>query len=393
MRGSWYQSVTRVLFVVCLMMFTTHVVVAQGGSKVEKQRRLVEQYKRDLEKTEREVSDLKRQKGSATEQVQRLTEQMNLRTSYIAETEREQDLLRLEAEDLNRRIDSLALELQYNKQIYAEVVRVAHRHYSQGSETTYILSSTSISDAAHRMGNLRHIAQMTGVEGYVESAASGFLAAVAMAAKVQGRELVAMRNELKERREELDSIGRTLEAEHRTLKRDCDEAKRAFDKLSERERAALEAKKRQQKELEKATKELRKLTEGNKVGSGFSKSTKALNLPVEGGKTQLMQTNMVKISGTKGNAVRSIYEGKVVRIVTDNTNHSTVMIAHGHYVSVYSHLSQISVSEGDVVKRNEKIGTIGIGVDHKGNVSAYMQFMIINTKSSSPMNVMDCFKK
>ena len=31
--------------------------------------------------------------------------------------------------------------------------------------------------------------QMTGVEGYVESAASGFLAAVAMAAKVEGREL------------------------------------------------------------------------------------------------------------------------------------------------------------------------------------------------------------
>ena len=31
--------------------------------------------------------------------------------------------------------------------------------------------------------------QMTGVEGYVESAASGFLAAVAMAAKVQGREI------------------------------------------------------------------------------------------------------------------------------------------------------------------------------------------------------------
>ena len=30
---------------------------------------------------------------------------------------------------------------------------------------------------------------MTGVEGYVESAASGFLAAVAMAAKVQGREV------------------------------------------------------------------------------------------------------------------------------------------------------------------------------------------------------------
>ena len=31
--------------------------------------------------------------------------------------------------------------------------------------------------------------QMTGVEGYVESTASGYLAAVAMAAKIQGREI------------------------------------------------------------------------------------------------------------------------------------------------------------------------------------------------------------
>ena len=36
--------------------------------------------------------------------------------------------------------------------------------------------------------------QMTGVEGYVESAASGYLAAVAMAAKVQGRELPEFSN-------------------------------------------------------------------------------------------------------------------------------------------------------------------------------------------------------
>jgi len=36
--------------------------------------------------------------------------------------------------------------------------------------------------------------QMTGVEGYVESAASGYLAAVAMAAKVQGRELPEFTN-------------------------------------------------------------------------------------------------------------------------------------------------------------------------------------------------------
>ena len=359
-------------------MLLSGEVMAQTTTVAEQKKR-VEQYKRDLEKTKKEVNELKRQKGSATKQVDKLTEQMNLRTSYIAETERKQDLLNIEVNKLNAQIDSLVKALDHNKKIYAEVVRVAYRNYSQNNETTYLFSSTDISDAAHRMANVRHIATQR--------------AELADKIKKQGQRLVSMRKDLKVRRLELDSIGRSLEAEKRDLERDRDEAKRNFEKLSEQEKKAISEQKRQQKLLETATKELRKLTEGNKVGKGFSSSTKALNLPVEGGKTEKIQTNMVKISGSKGNAVRSIYEGKVIRILTDNTNHSTVMVAHGHYVSVYSHLSQIRVKEGDVVKRNQQIGTIGIGVDHKGTMSAYMQFMIINTQSSTPMNVMDCFKK
>ena len=359
-------------------MLLSDQVMAQTTTVAEQKKR-VEQYKRDLEKTKKEVNELKRQKGSATKQVDKLTEQMNLRTSYIAETERKQDLLNIEVNKLNAQIDSLVKALDHNKKIYAEVVRVAYRNYSQNNETTYLFSSTDISDAAHRMANVRHIATQR--------------AELAEKIKKQGQRLVSMRKDLKVRRLELDSIGRSLEAEKRDLERDRDEAKRNFEKLSEQEKRAISEQKRQQKLLETATKELRKLTEGNKVGKGFSSSTKALNLPVEGGKTEKIQTNMVKISGSKGNAVRSIYEGKVIRILTDNTNHSTVMVAHGHYVSVYSHLSQIRVKEGDVVKRNQQIGTIGIGVDHKGTMSAYMQFMIINTQSSTPMNVMDCFKK
>lgn len=346
---------------------------------VAQQKQRVEQCRRDLKRVEQQVKELKKQKGSATERVEKLTEQMNLRTSYIAETERKRDMLDVEAKQLNRQIDSLAEALENNKKIYAEAVRVAHRNYKSSNETTYLFSSTSVSEAAHRMVNIRHVAEQR--------------AELAESIREQGSMLVAMREELDGRRAELDSVGMSLEAEKRDLERDREQAKREYEKLSDEERKALAEQKRQKEELEKATKELRKLTENNKVGKSFSSSTKALNLPVVGGKTHKMQTNMVKISGKKGDAVRSIYEGKVVRIVTDNTNHSTVMIAHGHYVSVYTHLSQIEVSEGDVVKRNEQIGVIGIGVDHNGTMSAYMQFMIINTKSSTPMNVMDCFKK
>ena len=366
--------------VVVLMAATTNTLSAQKKTtSVAEQKKRVEQYKRDLERTKKEVQTLIKEKGSATERVDKLTEQMNLRTSYIAETEREQELLRVEADALDRLIDSLVRALQYNKQIYAEAVRVAHRSYRTERTTTYLFSSTDLSDATRRMANIRHVAEQR------QELADSIIA--------QGRRLTSMRRELTARRTELDSIERSLQAEHSELKRDREEAKRTFEQLSERERKAIAEQKRQQQLLDKATQELRKLTEGNKVGKGFNTSTKALNLPVKNGKTEKMQTNMVKIIGTKGDAVNSIYEGKVIRIVVDNTNHSTVMIAHGSYVSVYTHLSQIRVAVGDVVKRNEQIGTIGIGVDHKGVMSAYMQFMIINTESSVPMNVMDCFKK
>lgn len=366
------------LFVVVVSMLCAFEASAQRTT-VEQQRKRVEQHKRDLERSKKQVEELKKQKGSATERVDKLTEQMNLRTSYIAETERKRDMLDVETTRLNLAIDSLAEALDHNKRIYAEVVRAAHRNYKTNNETTYLFSSTNISEAAHRMVNLRHVAEQR--------------AELAERIREQGSQLLTMREELSARRQELDSIGLSLETEHRDLERDREEARRTFDKLSEQERKALKEQQKQQKELDKALKELRKLTENNKVGKGFSASTKALNLPVAGGKTHKMQTNMVKITGKKGDIVRSIYEGKIVRIVTDNTNHYTVMVAHGHYVSVYTHLSGLVVAEGDVVKRNEQIGVIGIGVDHNGAVSAYMQFMIINTKSNSQMNVMDCFKK
>ena len=368
------------LCVVVLMAATVESVSAQKKTTtVAEQKKRVEQYKRDLERTKKEVQNLKKEKGSATERVDKLTEQMNLRTSYIAETERKQELLKVEANALDKTIDSLATQLEYNKQVYAEAVRVAYRNYRTQRTTTYLFSSTDLSDATRRMVNIRHVAEQRQelAEEIVE----------------QTQRLKGMRKELTHRRSELDSLERSLEAERSELKRDREEAKRTYEKLSQKERAALEEQKRQQQLLDKATQELRKLTEGNKVGKSFNNSTKALNLPVKNGKTEKMQTNMVKIIGTKGDAVNSIYEGKVIRIVVDNTNHSTVMIAHGSYVSVYTHLSQIRVAVGDVVKRNEQIGTIGIGVDHKGVMSAYMQFMIINTESSVPMNVMDCFKK
>lgn len=375
---------SRSIFIQLLaLMLLTHapmLAMAQSkGTKVDEQRRRVEQYRRDVESAKKEVSNLKKEKASASSRVEALNRQMNLRSSYIAATEQEKVLVEADITLADTAIDSLHRALEHNRELYAEVVRVAYRNYRQNNYTTYLFSSSDISDAARRMAEIEHIAEQR--------------RSLAQQIALQEEELASQRALLAGRRHELDSIGRSLEEERKALEDDKREAQRSYNSLSDKERKALSNQKKQQQKLDSALAELRKLTEGNKAGSSFNDKTKNLNLPVAGGSVSRTNGNTATITAKKGSAVRSIYEGRVIRISKDNTNHSQVFIAHGKYISVYMHLSSVCVAEGDTVKKDQTIGNIGIGIDHKGVESAYMLFMINHSDPNKTMSVMDCFKK
>lgn len=362
-----------------LLLTTTPLLATAQSKKVEEQRRRVEQYKRDLESAKKEVSTLKKEKASASSRVEALNKQMNLRSSYIAETEHAKSLVEADIQHADSLADSLHRALEHNRALYAEAVRVAYRNYRQNDQTTYLFTSSNISEASRRMAQIQHVANQR------KSLAEQILEQEALLA--EQRALMATR------RHELDSISLSLEEERRALEQDKREAVKDYNKLSERERTALNNQRQQQKRLDSALAELRKLTAGNKTGSSFSDKTKNLNLPVKGGSVTKTNGNTATITAKKGSEVRSIYEGKVIRISRDNTNHQQVFIAHGQYISVYMHLSSVTVKENQTVAKDQKIGTIGIGIDHKGTESAYMLFMINHSDPSKTMSVMECFKK
>ena len=373
------SSLIKVLLLLILCTTTPLLASAQSKSKVDEQRKKVEQYKKDLEKAKKEVSELKKEKSSASKRVEALGRQMNLRSSYIAETEREKSLVEEELTTIDHLTDSLQAALDKNRRLYGEAVRIAHRNYRQNNYTTYLFSSEGISDASRRMAEVQHIADQR--------------KALAEAIVAQEEELGEQREMKAARRHELDSIGLSLERERASLAEDKAEAQKAYNSLSDKERKALKNQKQQQQRLDSAISELRKLTAGNTTGSSFSDKTKALNLPVAGGSVEKATGNMATITGKRGAEVRSIYEGKVIRISKDNTNHSMVFIAHGQYISVYTHLGAVCVKENQTVKKDQKIGSIGIGIDHTGKESCYMQFMINHADQNKQMNVMDCFRK
>ena len=368
------------LLLITLLATTTPLFSSAQSNNVDEQRRRVNQYKRDLESAKKEVDNLKKEKSSASRRLSALEGQMRSRSNYIAEIERERQIVIEEIGLADACIDSLGGELQNNRDIYAEVVRTAYRNHQQNNNLIYLFSSSNLSDATRRMAELQHIASER--------------KALADTILIQTEEYNKQRAILDIRRHELDSITRALAVEQAALKVDKLEAEREYNKLSSKEKAAVKRQREQQKRLDKAVEELSRLTRGNTVGSSFSSSTKSLNLPVNNGAISKSSGSTATITGSRGSAVRSIYEGLVMGVErNDITNHYSVFIAYGEYLSVYTNVSNVTVKPGEKVSKDQQIGTIGHGVDHNGKEYSYIQFAIHDTRKGRQLSVTEFFKK
>lgn len=353
-------------------------VHAQSKSAVEKQRAKVESYKRDLEQCKRRMKEIVASKSSASRQIEQLRTQMNLRNGLIHETEEEMRLLEEQIRSSDSVASELGAEIQRNRAIYAEMVREAWRNYRQNNYTTYLFSAHGLSDAARRTANLRRIADMR--------------AEKASQIEAQEQQLSEQRAELSRRKHELDSVSLSLASERNALRQDISDVRSRLSRLSANEKKTLAEQSNYQKRLDAAVEELRRLTKGNTEGASFSERTSNLNLPVEGGSVMRYSNNVAYVKGKRGAKVVSIYDGKVVKIDRDNTNRYSVFVAHGGYISTYVHLGSVCVAEGDKIKKNQQIGTVGIGIDDEGRESIYMNFALYNP-SGKKLNAANCFKK
>ncbi len=351
---------------------------AQSKSAVEKQRAKVESYKRDLEQCKRRMKEIIASKSSASRQIEQLRTQMNLRNNLIHETEEEMRLLQQQIDNSDSVATVLGAEIERNRAIYAEMVREAWRNYRQNNYTTYLFSARGVSDAARRTANIRRIAEMRAQKA--DEIAS------------QEQELGEYRAELNRRKHELDSVSLSLASERNALRQDISDVRSRLNKLSANEKKTLSEQNSYQKRLDAAAEELRRLTKGNTEGASFTDKTSNLNLPVEGGSVMRYSNNVAYVKGRKGAKVVSIYDGKVVKIDRDNTNRFSVFVAHGGYISTYVHLGSVCVAEGDKIKKNQQIGTVGIGIDDEGRESIYMNFALYNP-SGKKLNAANCFKK
>jgi septal ring factor EnvC (AmiA/AmiB activator) len=76
-----------------------------------------------------------------------------------------------------------------------------------------------------------------------------------------------------------------------------------------------------------------------------------------------VKNNGVDIMTEQGAQIRSVFGGRVSKVMSFQQLNKVVIIRHGEYLTVYSNLGEVTVREGDEVKAKQVIGKIQSGAD------------------------------
>ncbi|MBR5876965.1 MAG: peptidoglycan DD-metalloendopeptidase family protein [Alistipes sp.] len=354
---------------------------AEEKARIEEQKRIIEQLEAQVEQDEKRLSEIKKDKSTALKRVNSITQQINSRTTLLNRTEKEINSIEKNIANNDRMITITSQKLADEKEKYAEMVREAYRNHRQNNYITYLLASKSFSDISRRLANIRAVATLRAERMHRIDSLSNSLSRQQL--------------QLSSRKDELDSVQRKAEAQKSKLQKDVRSAQQAMNQLTSKEKAALKEKMESEERLDAAISELRKLTKGNTEGATFSRTTTNLNLPVDGGTVRRYKGNMAEIVGSKGAAVRSIYDGKVVEVKRNRINGKyDVFVAHGEYITSYANMDDTNVEKGQKVAKNSRIGVVGSSVNVSTMEPEYkLVFGIYSPNPKETMRAADCFKK
>ena len=336
------------ILIAMLLAFATSA--SAQTSKIEEQKRVIANLEKSIAQEEKQLAKLKKSKASAEQQIVALTRQIEQRNKLISETTRQIKQLTSEVEASERRLRQLGGQLNGLEQSVAEIVRAAYRNYRYHNHLTFLFSAKSFTELTRRIAMLR--------------VATNYRQQQIKQVMATRSDVQAERTLLTKRRAELSQTKRRLDNQRTKLLATVKEAKLSVSKMSSKQQALLRSKMANEEKLEGEIKKLRKLIKGNKAGASFSERTTALNIPVSGGKVKRYKGNMAEIVGAEGAAVTSVYEGKVVDIKRNKVNNKyDIFIAHGEYITSYANLSAVTVLKNAIVKKGERIGTIGSAVN------------------------------
>ncbi len=372
-------SCITIIFCILLPGFFLADGTVQGQSR-QNLNKTKKQLETEIEYTNSLLDQTKKSKETSLNKLRLLNRQIDRREALIQTISAEIGSVDNEIATSNQTILSLKEELNTLKQEYARMILYAYRTMRTNNRLVFIFSSKDFNQAYHRLRYYRQYAE--------------FRRKQADKIRQTQAELLLKQQNLHSIRDQKVELADAQEKSRQKLTREKQEKDNTVKELTKREKELLATLKTKQNALNKLQAEIEKLIANErafarragsktstemsstlaekKLSGTFAASRGSLPWPSEKGvvvstfgehphpvlKYVKVKNNGIDISVTNGTTIRSVFQGKVSRILSVPNLNKVVIIRHGEYLTVYSNMQEVNVSEGQEVKTKQTIGKI-----------------------------------
>ena len=372
---------------------------------------LAQNTKENLQKTKKQLEQEIKYTNMLLEQTQQskqasmsklmlLTKQIEKREALLKSINEEIDDIDEEIVTQTSEVKKMSTELARMKEEYARMIYFAYKNMSIYNRMMFVFSAEDFNQAFNR---LKYYQQY-----------SSYRRTQAEIIKRSQAELTRKVNDLEITKNEKTHIAVSKEKEKTRLLTEKESKDKTVKELSQKEKQLTAKLKEKQQAAQKLQNEIEKLiakeikasedrarktaktekkpvpeTSGTEMmltpvekqlSTNFALNKGKLPWPSEKGliinsfgehnhpvlKYVKVKNNGVDIATEQGASVRSVFSGKISRVMSFPNLNKVVIIRHGEYLTVYSNLDEVSVQDGQEIKTKQIIGKVHTNQeDHK----------------------------
>jgi septal ring factor EnvC (AmiA/AmiB activator) len=388
-----FSQLFRQIFPVFILIpFFLSPVLSLSQESKEKLQKTKKQLEEDIRYTSKLLEETHRTKQNSLNKVILLNQQIEKRESLIKTISGEVGQIQVQMEVQRGHISTMSEELKKMKNEYARMIYYAYKNLNAYNRLLFIFSAEDFNQAYRRLLYYQQY--------------SAYRRTQAELIRDAQMKLDRKQKELEETKQQKLTLARSEESEKGQLTQEKEEKDKTVQQLSQKEKTLESALREKQKTAEKLEREIEKLiaaeikaaserakktdsrdaktkmkttrteimltNDEQVLSSSFASNKGKLPWPSEHGvitgrfgehphpvlKYVKVKNNGIDISTGKGASVRTVFNGKVSRVMSFPNLNKVVIIRHGEYLTVYSNLEEVNVKDGQTVTTKQMIGKI-----------------------------------
>lgn len=377
---------TRVsILVLFLSMIDGGLLYAQNKTQLQSKKKKLQ---KEISYTNQLIKKNKKKQDASLKQIEKINTNIEARVELVNNYTEELGLLAQEINLDKKQVTSLESQLTTLRKSYSKMVFQAWKTRNSMSVWMYVLSAKSFNQAIRRYRYHKQVNELRIIQSKSISHNKNKLKSKIETLKnsmvekeitihEKHNELASLEVEKNEKNDVLNK----LKKKEKNLVAQAKKQEKERDALSTKINSIIKTTTTIKKKEKKSTNNISKTevtnTQGSSNSNGFESNKGKLSWPVTRGiitskfgihqhpildKVEV-KNDGIDISTDKGSSVRAVYKGTVSGVFKVDGYENVVIIRHGDYLTVYSHLSEVSVSKGNDVTTEQKIGTVATNTD------------------------------